>query len=260
MKISGRVVLITGASEGIGAACVESFRRRGARLVLVARQKEKLERLAGPDTLIAPADVTIPDERERAVAAAVERFGALDILINNAGIGLYSPASRASLTDVRQMFELNVFSALAMIQLAAPHMIAQRRGMIVNIGSIAGKMTLPWFTTYSASKYALGSLTDGLRMELRPFGIHAMVVCPGYVRTGFQDHVIAGNPPPAVRRARRFAIDAPACAEAIATGVERDARTVVAPRAGWLLIALQRVFPRLLDRRLSAMLERFEQE
>jgi short-subunit dehydrogenase len=260
MKISGRIVLITGASEGIGAACVTSFRRRGARLVLVARQREKLERLDGPDTLIAPADVTVPEQRERAVKAALQRFGAIDILVNNAGIGLYAPASRAALDDVRQMFELNVLSALAMAQLIIPAMIRQRRGTIVNVGSIAGKVTLPWFTTYSASKYALGSLTDGLRMELRPFGIHAMLVCPGYVRTGFQDHVIAGSPPAAVRRAKRFAIDASTCAEAIVRGVERNARTVVAPGAGWLLIALQRAFPWLVERRLAAMLERYEQE
>jgi short-subunit dehydrogenase len=260
MHVSGRVVLITGASEGIGAACVESFRSRGARLVLVARQREKLERLAGPETLIAPADVTSAQDRERVVAAAVERFGAIDILINNAGIGLYAPAWKAPFADVQKMFELNFFAALGMVQLAVPHMVRQRRGMIVNIGSIAGKMTLPWFTTYSASKYALGSLTDGLRMELRPFGLHAMLVCPGYVRTAFQDHVIAGSAPLSIRRARRFAIDAPTCAEAIARGVERNARTVVTPRVGWFLIAAQRLFPTLLDARLAGMLERLETE
>ena len=260
MHIQGSVVLITGASEGIGAACVESFRKRGARLVLISRRREKLERLTGPDTLIAPADVTDPEDRRRAVSAAMDRFGAIDILINNAGIGLYAPAWRAPFEEVRRMFDLNLFAALEMAQLVAPYMIRQRRGMIVNISSIAGQMTLPWFTMYSASKYALGSMTDGLRMELKPYGIRAMTVCPGYVRTAFQDHVIAGNPPPSIRRARRFAIDPGKCAEAIARGVERDARTIVTPWAGWLLIALQRMMPRIMDAQLARMLQRLEKE
>jgi short-subunit dehydrogenase len=260
MQIQGSVVLITGASEGIGAACVESFRTRGARLVLVSRRREKLERFAGPDTLIAPADVTDPEDRQRAVSAAIDRFGAIDILINNAGIGLYAPAWRAPSDGVRRMFDLNLFAALGMVQLAAPHMVRQRRGMIVNISSIAGKMTLPWFTMYSASKFALGSMTDGLRMELKPYGVRVMAVCPGYVRTGFQDHVLGGSPPTGIRRAKRFAIDAGECAEAIARGVERNARTVVTPRVGWLLIALQRVMPRLMDAQLARMLQRLEQE
>ena len=260
MHIQGSVVLITGASEGIGAACVESFRKRGARLVLVARRREMLERFAGPDTLIAPADVTNAEDRRRAVSAAMDRFGTIGILINNAGIGLYEPAWQAPFEEVRRMFDLNLFAALGMVQLTAPHMIQQRRGMIVNISSIAGKMTLPWFTMYSASKFALGSMTDGLRMELKPYGVRAMTVCPGYVRTGFQDHVIAGSPPPGIRRAKRFAIDAGECAEAIARGVERNARTVVTPRAGWLLIALQRLMPRLMDAQLARMLQRLEHE
>ncbi len=260
MQIQGSVALITGASEGIGAACAESFRRRGARLVLVARSLAKLERLAGAETLIAPGDITHAEDRERVIAAAIERFDAIDILINNAGVGLYAPALRAPLDDVRRMFELNVFAALGMSQLTAPHMVRQGRGMIVNVSSIAGKMTLPWFTMYSASKYALGSMTDGLRMELRRCGVRTMTVCPGYVRTGFQDHVIAGSPPPSIRRARRFAISAADCAEAIARGVERNARTVVTPRSGWLLIALQRAFPRLFDAQLARMLVRLEGE
>lgn len=260
MQIQGSVVLITGASEGIGAACVDSFRRRGARVVLVSRRREKLEQFAGPDTLIAPADVTDPEDRRRAVAGAIDRFGTIDILINNAGVGLYAPAWRAPMEEVRRMFDLNLFAALGMVQLVVPHMIRQRRGMIVNISSIAGKMTLPWFTMYSASKFALGSITDGLRMELKPHGVRAMNVCPGYVRTGFQDHVIAGNPPPSIRKARRFAIDAGQCAEAIARGVERNARTVVTPRVGWFIIALQRLMPRLMDAQLARMLQRLERE
>jgi hypothetical protein len=142
-----------------------------------------------------------------------------------------------------------------MVQLVVPHMRPQKRGCIVNVGSIAGKITLPWFTLYSASKYALGSLTDGLRMELKRDGIHAITVCPGYVRTDFQAHVLAGRPPEAMRERRPLAITAERCAEAIARGVERNARTVVVPLSGWMLVLVERLFPFLVDARLERMQE-----
>ena len=119
--------------------------------------------------------------------------------------------------------------------------------MIVNIGSIAGKVTLPWFTLYSATKFALGALTDGLRMELAEDGIRTMVVCPGYVKTDFQAHALVGQAPDRLLKGRKFAITPEQCARAVARGVERDARTVVTPRSGWVLIALQRLFPSLVE-------------
>jgi short-subunit dehydrogenase len=255
MQIAGKVVLITGASQGIGRACVDSFRRRGARLALTARSEDKLRDAAGPDALVVAGDITDAQTRQRVVDAVVEKYGAIDILVNNAGIGLYSPAWRASISEARALFELNFFVPLEMVQLVVPHMRPQKRGCIVNVGSIAGKITLPWFTLYSASKYALGSLTDGLRMELKRDGIHAITVCPGYVHTNFQKHVLAGQPPEAMRERRPLAITAERCAEAIARGVERNARTVVVPRSGWMLVLVERLFPFLVDARLERMQE-----
>jgi short-subunit dehydrogenase len=121
----------------------------------------------------------------------------------------------------------------------------------VNVSSIAGKMTLPWFTLYSASKYAIGSLTDGLRMELRSFGIHTMTVCPGYVNTRFQSNVLLGAPPPLAGPARKWAISPEKCARDVVRGIEAKKRTVVTPRSGWVLIALERLFPNVVDRRLE---------
>ena len=256
MQIAGRVALITGASQGIGAACVEAFRRRGARLALTARSEAKLRQVGGDGALIVPGDLTIENDCRRVVEETVAKYGAIDILINNAGVGLYAPAWNAPVSQAREMFDLNFFAPLRMAQLVAPHMRRQRSGTIVNVSSIAGKITLPWFTLYSASKYALGSLTDGLRLELKRDGIRAMTVCPGYVDTGFQSHVLAGRPPESMRRGRVFAITAERCAEAIARGVERNARTVVTPRTGWLLIAMERLLPSLVDSRLERMQER----
>ena len=144
------------------------------------------------------------------MARTLERFGAIDLLINNAGVGLYAHSWSASMEDVRQLMELNFFALLGMIQLVAPHMRNRRSGMIVNVSSIGGKMPLPWATLYSASKYAVTALTEGLRMAAE-------------------------------------------CARAIRRGVERDARTIMVPRAGWFLVALARLFPSLVEARMAAM-------
>jgi len=157
--------------------------------------------------------------------------------------------------QTRRMMELNYFALLGMLQLVVPHMRARRSGMIVNVGSIAGKVTLPWMTLYSSSKFAVGSLTEGLRMELRRSGVHAMLVCPGYVTTEFQENVLAGAAPPLVVRARRFAITAEDCARAIRRGVERNARTVMAPSAGWLMLGLRRLLPGPVEARMARMSE-----
>jgi short-subunit dehydrogenase len=253
MRIDGKVVLITGASAGIGAACASVFRRRGARLSLTARSEAKLAAVGGADSVITAGDITEDNTRRAVVERTLQGFGSIDLLINCAGVGLYAPSWCAPLADARRMFELNVFAPLALTQLVVPHMRARRSGMIVNVSSIAGKVTLPWFTLYSASKYALGSWTDGLRMELRPYGIRAMTVCPGYVNTSFQEHVLAGRPPEKVLQVKRFSITAAQCAEAIARGVERDARTVVTPASGWLFILAERLLPSFIDSRMAAI-------
>lgn len=256
MEIRGKVVLITGASEGIGAACAEAFRRRGAMLSLTARREDKLKEVAGSDGLVTPGDITEDAVRRQAVENTVKRFGRLDILINNAGVGLYGASWDAPMDAVRRMYDLNLFAALGMIQRVVPHMRAQRGGMIVNVGSIAGKVTLPWLTLYSASKYALGSLTDGLRMELRRDGIHAMLVSPGYVSTNFQKNILGGEVPASVRAGKWFRITPQQCAEGIVRGVEKESRTVMVPRAGWAFVIMERLFPALVDSRLENILFR----
>lgn len=255
MRIQDRIILITGASEGIGRACVEEFRRRGGRIALVARSKDKLERAAAPGDLIIAADLLQPEDRKEAVQRCLEHFGRIDILVNNAGQGLSDSAWRADMGQVRRLYELNFFAALEMIQFTVPHMRSHRSGMIVNVGSVAGKVTMPWFSLYSSTKFALGALTNGLRMELESSGIRAMLVCPGFVRTEFHNHTMGGPPPGHERRGRPAEITPEQCAAAIADGIERNARTVVAPRSAWLLIAASRLFPATVDRFLTRTLE-----
>jgi short-subunit dehydrogenase len=260
MRIEGKVVFITGASDGIGAATAGEFRKRGAQLALVARSEDKLRRVASRSDLVVAGDVTDPADRERAVRQTLDRFGVIDILINNAGRGLYSPSWKAPLAETRTMFELNFFAPLALAQLVVPGMQQRRSGMIVNVSSIAGKVTLPWFTLYSAGKYALGAWTNGMRMELKRYGIHCMTVCPGYVKTGFQQNVYVGQPPDRVLKGRNtIAITAAQCARAIARGVERDARTVMTPWFGWLFVAAARLMPAFIDARMTNMNEDYGQ-
>ena len=254
MHVEGKVVLITGSSEGIGAACAAAFRDRGATVVLTARSAEKLGRVARSGELIIPADLTSHDGRVALIQQTLAHHGRIDILVNNAGVGLYIPAHRAPLAESREMFELNFFAPLHLIQLAAAEMKKQRSGAIVNVSSIAGKVTLPWFTLYSATKHALVSLTEGLRTELRRDGIHCMSVCPGYVKTHFQENVLGGRVPKALTGLpRRWAVTPQECAAAIVRGLERGAATVVTPSTGWIFIGLSHIVPGVVRRVMENM-------
>jgi len=253
MNPNGKVVLITGASQGIGAALARELSKRGARLALTARSADELESVGGGQALTIPADLLEPDAPRRIVSRTLEHYGCIDILVNNAGIGLYRTTWTAGDADVRRMFELNLFAAIEMARQAVPGMLERRRGVIVNISSMAGQIPLPWFTLYSATKHGLCAFSDGLRMELRGDGVHVMTVCPGYVKTGFQDHVLGGRPPERIRRAKAFAVTPEECARAILRGIERNARTVVTPGYGRLLNGLWHLAPGLLEGWLSAM-------
>ncbi len=251
MRLDGKVAIVTGASEGIGAALAKDLQERGANLSLVARSESKLREVGAKTALITAGDLLDAATRASVVQRTMDRFGRIDLLINNAGAGLYAPSHLTPIEQARQLWELNFFAPLDLVQQSVVFMKQQRSGVIVNVGSIAGKMTLPWFTLYSASKYAIGSLTDGLRMELRTYGIHTLTVCPGYVNTRFQENVLLGQPPQLASPARKWAISPEKCAADIIRGIEKGKRTVVTPASGWLLIALERLFPALVDRQLE---------
>jgi len=252
MRIDGKVVLITGASEGVGAACAAEFARAGANLALTARSEEGLRR-AGANALVLPGDLTVEADRRRVVERTLETYGRIDILINNAGVGIYCPSWNTPMEEARYLMEVNFFGLLGLIQLVAPHMRERHSGMVVNVGSIGGKMVLPWMTVYSASKFAVGALTEGLRMELMRDGVRTLLVCPGYVLTGFQKNVRSGEAPEKVKQGRRFAITPERCAFDIRRGVERNARTIVTPKVGWLLVLAMRLFPAIVESRMAEM-------
>ena len=187
------------------------------------------------------------------VARTVAHFGRIDAVINNAGQGIYWPVAASPERETRALFELNFFAPLKLAQAAIPEMRKRGGGTIVNIGSIAGHVALPWMPLYSASKSSLGTLTESLRMELAQEGIHVMLVSPGYILTDFHEHSLGLAPPQKVVEGKRFAITPEACARDIVRGMERKARTVVTPRWGWLMIGLHRVLPHAVEAHLMTL-------
>lgn len=191
--LSGKTILITGASSGIGEATVRRLVNAGANVACAARRAERLNALCaeidptGKQTLALAGDVTSEADRKRWVEATLARFGRIDALVNNAGYGQRGPVEQVPLEAIRRNFETNVFALLGLTQLVAPVMRAQGSGRIVNIGSVAGRVARPMTSVYDATKHAVEAFTDGLRGELKPFGIDVVLVRPGFIMTEFVD-------------------------------------------------------------------------
>ena len=249
--IAGSRMLITGASQGIGRALAEAATRRGAKLVLVARSEDRLHHLAaelragGAAVEAVVADVTNPADRQRMLQAAVDRFGGLDILINNAGIGATGHFAEASEERLRKIMEVNFFALAETIRLAVPILRNGNRPMIVNISSVVGKRALPARSEYSASKYAVQGLSEALRAELVRYGIDVLVVCPGLTATNFPQNMIENRAKWPMDHKR--SMTAAEVAEQTLRAIEKGKREVVLTGAGRLLVWLNRFFPRLVD-------------
>ncbi len=180
---------ITGASRGFGAKIAALALRRGDNVVATARNPEDVIRGLGehPSLLALTLDVTQETQARAAVAAAVDRFGQLDVLLNNAGYGLMGAVEEATHDEVERIYRTNVFGLLNVTRAVLPYMRAQRSGRILNISSIGGYRSGPGFGVYSSTKFAVEGLSESLRAELAPLGIYVTVVEPGYFRTDFLD-------------------------------------------------------------------------
>ena len=195
--LAGQVVLITGASAGIGAGLAKVLANRyiGIRLVLAARNVEKLAHVAeqcskaGADVLTVPTDMAQVEQVQALAKTALDRFGRVDILVNNAGYGQMGPIELIPPAATQRQMQVNVLGAIALIQSLIPAMRDQGGGRIINISSLAGKIAFPFGGLYSASKFALEAVSDALRRELAPFNIRVSVIEPGPVSTEFFDVV-----------------------------------------------------------------------
>jgi short-subunit dehydrogenase len=186
-----QVILITGASTGIGAALPVLLASPNIRLVLAARSLDKLEavattcRRAGAEVYIVPTDMGQPEQVKALAQAALEKFGRVDALVNNAGYGQMGPIELVPTELVRRQLDVNLLGAITLIQAVIPVMRQQGGGRIVNVSSLGGRVAFPLGGLYSTSKFGLEGLSDALRMELEPFNIRVSVVEPGPVQTDF---------------------------------------------------------------------------
>lgn len=187
-----KTVLVTGASSGIGEATARRLALDGYKVYAAARRVDRMSSLSEAGIQVLPLDLTDDASIVQAVETISRREGRLDALINNAGYGSYGALEDVPLEEGRRQFEVNVFGLARLIQLCLPMMRAQRSGSIVNITSIGGKMHEPMGSWYHATKFAVEGLSDCLRMEVAPFGIHVVVVEPGAIRTEWGGIAVEG--------------------------------------------------------------------
>jgi NADP-dependent 3-hydroxy acid dehydrogenase YdfG len=194
-NIAGKVVVITGASSGMGEAAARHLAAQGAAVVLGARRIERLEALvgeitaAGGQALAVATDVTDRAQVRRLVDAAVETYGRIDVLVNNAGTMPLSPLERLKVDEWDRMIDVNLKGVLYGVAAALPHMTAQKSGHIINLSSVAGHKVFGGSAVYSATKFGVRALSEGLRMEVKPYNIRTTIICPGAVKTELLDHI-----------------------------------------------------------------------
>jgi NAD(P)-dependent dehydrogenase (short-subunit alcohol dehydrogenase family) len=191
----GRVWFITGSTSGFGRALVGAARARGDRVVATARRPDALADLEGPDVFVLELDVTREAAIEPALDVAVERFGRIDVLVNNAGIGFVGALEEMSLDDLRRALETMFFGPAALVRAVVPRMRAQGSGTIVQISSQGGRMAGPGVSAYCAAKFALEGLSEAVAAEVAPFGVCVLIVEPGNFRTGLLGRSMHAAPP-----------------------------------------------------------------
>jgi len=189
-SLKDQVVVITGASTGIGKAYAIAFAREGAKIVLAARSTDKIAELAreinrkyNVETLAVTTDVAKEEDAREMIEKALDRFGHIDILINNAGIATYGYFHNNNMEDLKKIMDVNFWGAVYCTHAVIPAMISRGRGKIVNISSFVGKRAVPVMAGYSASKYAMGGFSESLRVEVKKYGIDVTVIYPTSTRT-----------------------------------------------------------------------------
>jgi len=197
MDIKGKVVIVTGASSGIGEATARQFGREGAKVVLAARRLERLEVLAqeivamktGAEAFAVQADLSKLEDIKSLVEESIKKFGRIDILVNNAGFGRLNWLEKLDpVKDIQAQFDVNVLGLIQTTRQVLPVLMEQRSGHIINMCSMAGLVATPTYTVYAACKHAVHGFSEALRREVKPWGIDVSMIYPGGVKTEFQSH------------------------------------------------------------------------
>jgi short-subunit dehydrogenase len=252
------VILITGASSGIGAATARLFGQSGYRVILAARRQDRLNSLAeeidknGGEALVVPTDLCRLDDIQALVARSLEEFAQIDILFNNAGFGRLDWLEYLDpLADIEPQLQTNLHGTIQLTRAVLPHMISRRKGQIIMMGSLASLIGTPTYTIYAASKFGLRGFTQALRREVHIYGIQVSAVYPGGVTTEFNEHAkinrkTGTTTPPGLR------LSSEQVAREVQQLTRRPKRSLVLPRVMWVVVWLNRLFPSLVDRMIEA--------
>ncbi|EJW14905.1 SDR family oxidoreductase [Paenibacillus alvei] len=257
MELKGKIVLITGASSGIGAWTAQAAAAKGAVPILTARSKEKLEVAAvsvTPSPAIYTMDVTNEEDVSHGIAAVLEKYGRIDILVNNAGFGFFERTVDMPISQFAAMMDVNYMGTVRCTKAVLPHMLARGEGHIINVASMAGKIGSPKSAGYTATKHAVLGFTNALRMELAGTGVAVSAVNPGPVNTPFFDQADPSGQ--YVNNIRWFMMEPEKVASHIVRVMETRKQEVDLPWLGALGTRLYGMFPRISNRVASKLLNK----
>lgn len=258
MEIAGKVVVVTGASMGIGEAIAKAFADQGASVVLLSRDAGRSEsarsRIGNIErTLALACDVRHREEIDRVISLTRHHFGRIDVWVNNAGHGLIDSLAKMDMSACRDLFETNLFGTLSAMQAVIPIMKEQDGGTIINISSVAGHVPLAYGAAYSGSKFAMNAMGKASRIELRKRNINVLTVCPGYVRTEFSANAVRGHDTQRVRPSSVRGISAERVARATIEGYRRKKREVIVPWTMIPVVKLYQLFPGIVEEAMLRM-------
>jgi short-subunit dehydrogenase len=254
IPLENKVVLITGASSGFGEDAAWFFAAEGCKLVLAARRIDRLQTLAdriqdeGGEAIAVPMDIVNPDDIDNMVKSALDLYGQIDILFNNAGIGRVAWFEEHSAErDIDLLIRVNLIGTMQVTRRALPHMIQRREGHIINMISVAGLISPPLITSYSASKFGARAFTDALRREVAPFGIKVSGIYPGPATTEFGQHIGRNKAYGSFRHKFKLRMTSEYVARRIVDVAKRPRRSLVIPWWFRIITTFDTLFPVIVD-------------
>ena len=256
MNFTNKTIIITGASAGIGKVLAIKLAQKGANLVLAARNQASLEITAhecvkgGGQAIVVPTDVTNPEACQKLIEDSLAAFGAIDCLVNNAGISMWARFDQIKdISMFEKIMKVNYLGAVYCTYYALPH-LKNSRGLLVAISSLSGKTGIPTRSGYAASKHALQGFFDSLRIELKDTGVDVLVVSPGFVATDIRQHVLGADGEPidaSLNNEQQQAMPTEVCADLILKAMHKRKRELVMTFKGKFGIWLKLLMPKLVD-------------